>query len=295
MGLVRCTLLLRGGFWMLKAAFFDLDGTLLDDEKRIPASAREAILRARAAGVRTYIVTARSPRLQVTLGWGDAEFALFDGAIHSNGAILRLGDALHYCFIHPEAVRRCLREAACANGVEMSLHLPEDGHSFTFPADEQRLRRWRVSREQVFPIDDDTIARTLKLLIFHGDLTDDRPPLPAGLGQRLENCCEGLCRILVTDQGRTIQAVPLEAGKLNAVERIRLSLGLTMDEVTVFGDDLNDLEMIAHYPRSVAMGNGHEQVKAAAGYVTCANTAGGIAQGLRWAMGEEPVSKEGEE
>jgi hydroxymethylpyrimidine pyrophosphatase-like HAD family hydrolase len=32
------------------------------------------------------------------------------------------------------------------------------------------------------------------------------------------------------------------------------------------------------------MGNGHEQVKAAAGYVTAANTDGGIARGLSWAM-----------
>ena len=92
--------------------------------------------------------------------------------------------------------------------------------------------------------------------------------------------------MLVTDQGRTIQLVPLEAGKLRAVEQIRKRLGLAREEIAVFGDDLNDLEMIAHYPMSVAMGNGAAQVKAAAGYVTVANTEGGIAQGLRWAMGE---------
>ncbi len=271
---------------MIRAAFFDLDGTLLDENKRIPPSAREAILHCRAAGVRTYIVTARSPRLHVTLGWTEEEFALFDGAIHSNGATIRLGQELRHCYIHPEAVRQCLRAVADTDGAEMSLHLPEDGHAFTFPLDEQRLRRWRVSREQVYPIDEATIARTLKMLIFHGDLTDDRPPLPGELARRLESCCQGLCRILVTDQGRTIQAVPLEAGKLQAVERIRLELGLGVDELSVFGDDMNDLEMIAHYPRSVAMGNGAEAVKAAAGYVTTANTEDGIAQGLRWAMGE---------
>ena len=120
----------------------------------------------------------------------------------------------------------------------------------------------------------------MKILIFHGDLVDDRPPLPAELGQRLTNACAGLARVLVTDQGRTIQVIPMEAGKLQAVERIRQQLGLALEEVAVFGDDLNDLEMIRHYPGSVAMGNGAAEVKAAAGYVTQTNDENGIAAAL---------------
>lgn len=270
---------------MVKAAFFDLDGTLLDEDKRIPDSARQAILHCRGLGVGTYIVTARSPRLHKTLGWTDKEFSLFDGAIHSNGAILRLGDELHHCFLHPEAVRRALHRVKACPGVEMSLHMPGDDHAFTFAMDDARLARWQLKPEDVYPIDDSAMGRTLKVLIYHGDLKDERPPLPEALGEVIAADCRGLAQVLVTDRGRTIQLMPLEAGKLEAVERIRLSLGLDIHEVTVFGDDLNDLEMIARYPRSVAMGNGHEQVKAAAGYVTGANTADGIAQGLRWALG----------
>lgn len=271
---------------MVKAAFFDLDGTLLDEDKRIPASAREALRHWRAQGLRTYIVTARSPRLHITLGWGEEEFALFDGAIHSNGATLRLEDGLHHCCLHPEAVRRALKQVRSCQGAEMSLHMPEDGHAFTFAMDEQRLARWQLKPENVLPLDENAISRTLKALIFHGDLKEERPPLPAWLGERIAADCEGLAHVLVTDQGRTIQLVPLEAGKLQAVEQIRKRLGLAREEIAVFGDDLNDLEMIAHYPMSVAMGNGAAQVKAAAGYVTATNTEGGIAQGLRWAMGE---------
>lgn len=272
---------------MLKAAFFDLDGTLLDEEKRIPASAREAILRCRTQGVRMFIVTARSPRLNKTLGWTETEFALFDGAIHSNGATVRLGDRLTHCRLHPEAVRRALRRVYACPGAEMSLHMAGDDHAFTFAMDGERLERWQLKPENVFPIDEASICRTLKALIYHGDLKEERPPLPTQLGESIAADCDGLARVLVTDQGRTIQLAPLEAGKLQAVERIRQQHGWTPEEIVVFGDDLNDLEMIAHYPRSIAMGNGHGQVKAAAGYVTAANTNGGIAQGLRWAMGEE--------
>jgi hydroxymethylpyrimidine pyrophosphatase-like HAD family hydrolase len=100
------------------------------------------------------------------------------------------------------------------------------------------------------------------------------------LGDRLREACAGLAQVLVTDQGRTIQVIPQEAGKLQAVERIRQQLGLSVEEVSVFGDDLNDLEMIANYPHSVAMGNGVEAVKAAAGFVTATNQENGIARGI---------------
>lgn len=272
---------------MLRCAFFDLDGTLLNNEKQIPSSARQAILRCRALGVRTYIVTARSPRLHKTLGWTEAEFALFDGAIHSNGATIRQGEELVHCYLNPEAVHRALERVRACPGAEMSLHMPQEDHAFTFEMDEKRLERWQLKPENVHPINEATISRTLKALIYHGDLKEERPPLPAELAENIAADCQGLARVLVTDQGRTIQLVPLEAGKLAAVERIRKQLGIAVDEVSVFGDDLNDLEMITFYPRSVAMGNGHEQVKAAAGFVSASNEEDGIAVGLAWAMGME--------
>lgn len=276
-----------GDHTLIRCVFFDLDGTLLNNQKQIPASARQAILRCRALGVRTYIVTARSPRLNKTLGWTDADFALFDGGIHSNGATVRQCDVLNHCFLNPEAVRRALRRVQACKGVEMSLHMPGEDHAFTFAMDEKRLARWQLKWENVHPIDENSICRTLKVLIYHGDLKEERPPLPLELGAAIAADCEGLARVLVTDQGRTIQLVPLEAGKLAAVERIRQQLGFTKDEVAVFGDDLNDLEMVAHYPRSVAMGNAVDEVKAAAGYVTATNEEDGIAKGLMWLMGEK--------
>ena len=53
------------------------------------------------------------------------------------------------------------------------------------------------------------------------------------------------------------------------------------DEICVFGDDLNDLEMIRAFPESVAMGNGAEEVKMAAKYIAPANDEDGIAQAIQ--------------
>jgi hydroxymethylpyrimidine pyrophosphatase-like HAD family hydrolase len=66
-----------------------------------------------------------------------------------------------------------------------------------------------------------------------------------------------------------------------AVDHVRRSLGLAPEEIAVFGDDLNDLEMITHFPVSVAMENGVPEVRAAARHVTLSNDEGGVAHALR--------------
>ena len=53
------------------------------------------------------------------------------------------------------------------------------------------------------------------------------------------------------------------------------------EEIAVFGDDVNDLEMIQAYPVSIAMGNAVEEVKAAAKHITLPNDEGGIAYALK--------------
>ena len=65
------------------------------------------------------------------------------------------------------------------------------------------------------------------------------------------------------------------------MESVRQKLGLTEDELAVFGDDLNDMEIISAYPCSVAMGNAVEEIKMAAKYVTLANDDDGIAHAIK--------------
>lgn len=263
-----------------KAIFFDLDGTLLDSQKRIPASARDAIKRCRSMGIKTFVATGRSPRLEDTLGWTDDEFALFDGLICSNGACVQLSGTWQHLFICPEAVRICLEEAALFEGVHLSMHLPDSIHAFNYPMTEDTLRLWNLRRDQVLPVDDDTIAHTQKMLLFYDHITDLRRPLPQTLGLRLMDRLRDLANAHVTDQGRSIQVAPLQAGKCNAIEAVCRQLGLEMTEIAVFGDDLNDLEILRRCPLSIAMGNGDAQVRAAAAFTTTANDDDGIAVGL---------------
>lgn len=71
------------------------------------------------------------------------------------------------------------------------------------------------------------------------------------------------------------------ANKGYALNRLQEKLGVTPAETIVFGDYLNDLEMMQQAEFSFAMENAHEEVKAVARYSARSNDDGGVLEILR--------------
>jgi Cof subfamily protein (haloacid dehalogenase superfamily) len=70
-------------------------------------------------------------------------------------------------------------------------------------------------------------------------------------------------------------------GKMKGIQRYLEMKGIKAEETIAFGDAENDLEMIRFAGIGVAMGNGEEQVKQQADYVTADVDDDGIAKALR--------------
>ncbi len=264
---------------MIKALFFDLDGTLLTSKKTIAPSTRAALLACRQRGVGVYIATGRSPRLDKTLGWTADDLALFDGGVYSNGACVVLNGKARWAHIDPEAVAECVR-LADAHGVHISLHMANGAHAFNFDLPRSVWGPWGVTEDNVVPLDNDAITRTVKMLIFHEHLVDSVTLLPAALYEELQQSVGDRVSLYLTDGGCTIQAAAKNVSKLTGIEAIRATLGMTEEETAAFGDDLNDLPMLARYPHSIAMGNAVPEAKEAAAHVTASCDEDGIAQAL---------------
>ena len=264
----------------MKALFFDLDGTLLDSGKRIPASAAEALMAARAKGVKVFVCTGRSLRVEKMLGW-TTEMQLFDGGVYCNGACICLGGETKYVCIEPEAVRAVLDEVSRHEGVHVSLNGEGADHSFNFVPPDSMMGPWGMKPEDIHPLDDAAISHCTKMLVFYQELVNSTRPLPEDLFPSLQEKCGGTATMYLTDQGATIQIVSRESSKRVGIEKVRKALGLEKDEIAVFGDDLNDLDMIRAYPVSIAMGNAVEAVKAEAAHITRTNDEGGVAHALK--------------
>lgn len=264
----------------MKALFFDLDGTLLDGEKKIPPSAVEALQAARARGVKVYVATGRSLRTERMLGW-TTEITLFDGGVYSNGACICLNGQAEYVTIAPEAVRAAIDEVSRYPDVHLSLNGEGAIHAFNYQPPEYILGPWGITPEDIIPLDEMAIRQATKVLIFYKELVNSTRPLPEELFPRLQARAGHLATMYLTDQGATVQIVPKESSKRAGILSICERMGYAPEEIAVFGDDLNDLEMIRTFPVSVAMGNAVAEVKAAARHVTLNNEDGGIAHALK--------------
>ncbi|MBE5792359.1 MAG: HAD family hydrolase [Clostridiales bacterium] len=265
---------------MIRALFFDLDGTLLNSNKRVDDSSVDAIRWARKMGAKAYFASARSPRLDQTLLWTEREFSLFDGGVYCNGACAYINGEMTYSFIDADVVNEIIEIVSEFQNVHLSLHMPEEGYAFNFPPDASMDQTWGLKNARIVPIDDGAIHATTKILVFYDRLVDSKNVLPDALVNVFHDKIGDRARFYVTDQGKTVQFSNKGVSKLSAIQRIQKMLFLKDDEISVFGDDVNDLEMISYYKNSVCMGNGAPQVKEKAGFVTRSNDENGIAHAI---------------
>jgi Cof subfamily protein (haloacid dehalogenase superfamily) len=75
------------------------------------------------------------------------------------------------------------------------------------------------------------------------------------------------------------------ANKGRAVRQVQETLGVTPDQTMVFGDFLNDLEMMDAATYSFAMANAHPQLKERASWVAPTNNANGVVRTIRTVLG----------
>lgn len=74
---------------------------------------------------------------------------------------------------------------------------------------------------------------------------------------------------------------PSNLNKKTTLEQLGKELDITLEEMTFFGDGLNDLEVISSVGNGVAMGNALEEVKAGAKDITLSNNEDGIAHYIK--------------
>ncbi len=252
---------------MIKAAFFDFDNTLYSHStKRIPPDALLALQSLKEAGIRTYLCTVRHPQELRALSLPPLPLS---GYVVMDGQL-------------------CLDEDFCAFA---GSPIPgEDRKALHAFFDEGRIALKLVGEK-------DSYCNVINGMVKEAQASIEMPLPPLGAWRENEEIYQVCLFGTEEETEEVLAAMPgcrmtrwhevsvdlysKEGGKVFGIRKVLEHLSLMPEEIIAFGDEKNDVGMLQFAGTGVAMGNGTEDAKAAADYVTAAVDDGGIAKALR--------------
>lgn len=248
-----------------KIVFFDIDGTLINEHKEIPADTIKAIAELKERGVEPVIATGRAPYFIKPL----AETLGIESFVCLNGAYaVYKGEVLYKREIEKSRLEALVKVAA------------EHDHGLVFEGEHAFF-----SDKENHPFVIESV-NSLKV-----DLPGYNPDFwkTDGIYQVFLHCeshDEHLYDALHTDlklirwHPQAIDVLPAGGSKAQGIEAMLDKLGLSTAEAVAFGDGLNDKEMLELVGFGVAMGNSHPELLPFADYVTSHVDEQGIRNGL---------------
>lgn len=251
---------------MGKIVFFDIDGTLLDHDKNLPASTKKAIYDLKNNGVYVAIATGRAPFLFEGLR-RELEIESF---VSFNG---------QYVIFENEVI-------------------------YENPLNDKELERiYTLSKKNKHPLifmNESTMKATVKdhslietsmesLKLTH---PEEEPTfyLNKKIYQTLLFCKNGEEQSYIQEfphfgfirwHPYSLDIIPAGGSKAEGIKKMIDRLGFNLQDVYAFGDGLNDIEMLKAVGTGVAMGNGVPEAKEHADFITTDVADNGIWNGLK--------------
>jgi Cof subfamily protein (haloacid dehalogenase superfamily) len=261
----------------------DLDGTLLRRDGTMGERTRQALQAAVGQGVKVVICTGRRFRTTLPIL---SELQLALPVIVHGGLLVKDAstyETLYHSYLPKDFTLQALKFLKAhgatpivyvdlfAQGIDIYLDNEREGHPFHL----KYLERNRPNCHFVGDVTEVFCPQTVHI----GTLAD-RPSLES-LSLRVEREFGASVRHQLmnntNEEGAFLEIMNPGNSKWRALSRLIAREGYTAEQVICIGDEVNDLEMIAHAGLGVAMGNAISAVKAVAQYVTHSNEEDGVA------------------
>lgn len=255
---------------MIKALFFDVDGTLVSfNTHKIPTSTVEALEEAKKRDVKLFIATGRP--IQLLNNIPEVQH-LMDGYILATGALCTYkGEVVREDLI-PKAEVEALIDFCKQHGLPAVVVGREDIQLINRDERfEDIFRNLLNVTYNKFDVSMDEVINqgVLQITPF---ITEDEEDI---IKPQLKSCASARWHPAFCDINNS------NADKANGIRAIAQKLGIDISETMAFGDGGNDISMLKAAGTSVAMGNALDKVKANASYVTTSVDEDGIANALR--------------
>ena len=238
---------------MKKYLFFDVDGTLYNHDKIIPDSTLKALEIAKNNGHEIAIATGRAPFMIKDI--------LKELNIHTyvslNGQYVVYNDEVIFTdSISKETLTKIIEFGSARNEPVVFL---DDAQMIASKGEKEEIAISLATLKYPYPSIDATyylnkpVYQTLIFTDEEGE-KEYREQFP---DIQIIRWHPVACDIL-----------PKGGSKARGIQKIQQFVNVPLENIYVFGDGLNDVEMLSYVPNSIAMGNGHTKAKEVARYVT---------------------------
>lgn len=258
----------------LRLVAADMDGTLLDADKRVPDRLWPLLERLRERGI---VFVPASGRQYATLRELFARAADGMPFIAENGTyVVRDGVEISSAPLAPAVVDAVLdrvervRDAGADVGAvvcgKSRAYVSRDDAAFL-----DEVRHYYVAYE-VVPDLHRVADEAIKIAIFDfGDAERDLAPALAEFAREQQ---------VVVSGAHWVDVMAAGVDKGTALRALQRALGVTPAQTVAFGDYLNDLELLAAADHSYAVANAHPRVRAAARHQAPSNVDEGVIEVL---------------
>ena len=258
---------------MIRLIATDMDGTLLDDEKRLPKDFFPVL---DGLVEKNIVFTVASGRSYTAIEHLFPEkYVGKMSYICDNGACTVLNGKIANAFplerdIYEKVISVCAETEdftviVCAESGIFHLDLDED-----LRKDVVRFYKFHTTTENFFDIKGEIYK--LAICDKKGTLHHGKPLLEGVFGDKLNIQASGEFWMDVMAGG---------VSKGAALRALQKTLGVTSTETMAFGDYFNDADMLMSADYSFCMENGHEDVKKLCRFVAPDNNSGGVTKCIR--------------
>ncbi|MBC1549676.1 HAD family phosphatase [Listeria sp. FSL L7-1434] len=270
-----------------QAIILDIDGTLLNDDKKISAKTKEALITAQQNGVKLILASGR-PTTGMHLYAEQLEMEKYHGLLVSyNGAKVVDCQTKEELFNQALTVSEGKAVLEHMKNFEVKVMIDKDDYMYVndvfdcyvpYKGEEINIIQYESRGGNFKLCEKDDLAAFLDYRISKILTAGDPAYMQENYQAMMAPFKDSLNCVFTADFYFEFTAQGIDKAK--ALDTVLTPLGIHPENIIAFGDGHNDITMVEYAGTGIAMGNAVPELKAAASSVTLSNNEDGIAHVL---------------